>query len=298
MAADVIANLYGGLGNQLFQLAAALHARRAIGGASYDLLLLEGHRDSLDIGEFVDVTMRRPKRLDRAQWIEFAQERSPLNIVFRPSARVHERLTRRVLVKQSSPFDGVPDLPRGGRVKLEGFFQNPEWFDDSWREVVQVLLDAAPTGFAELRAERRCTVHVRRRDYVPAGWDMGPEYYRVSMEALGIRDCEVTVVSDEPGFVPWFTDALRPLGCTAVPARPMTGAAIVDDFWNVAAAGALVAANSTFSWWAAAVATVLDPRTPIAYPTPWIVNRWNRRPLPDLGLPGWTSFPSGLPEFG
>ena len=111
MAADVIANLYGGLGNQLFQLAAALHARRAIGGSTYDLLLLEGHRDSLEIGEFVDVAMRRPTRLDRAQWIEFAQERSPLNIVFRPSARFHERLTRRVLVKQSTPFDGVPPLP-------------------------------------------------------------------------------------------------------------------------------------------------------------------------------------------
>ena len=298
MGADVIANLYGGLGNQLFQFAAALHARRAIGGSTYDLVLQEGHPGRREIGDFVAVRTRRPTRLDRARWVEFAQDGSPMNIIFRRTARLHESRTRRLLVRQASPFEPAPTLPPGARVKLEGFFQNPDWYGDTWREVAQLLLDAVPPGFTQLRAQRRCAVHVRRRDYVTVGWDMGPDYYRASMAALGIHDCDVVVVSDEPSFVPWFAAALRSLGCTTVAPEPLTGDPIVDDFWNAAAAGRLVAANSTFSWWAGAVATALDPLTPIAYPTPWIVNRWSCRPLPDLALSGWMPFPSGLPEFG
>lgn len=296
MGADVIANLHSGLGNQLFQVAAALHARRAIGASASSVLFLCESRDSLRVDGLPGLDIRIPTRGDRARWVEFATDRSPLTVVFRPTARAHERLTKRMLIRQSSPFEEAPVLQPGRPVKLHGYFQNPSWFEDSWQEVVDLLLRTAPDGFEELRACRKSVIHVRRGDYTQLKWDLGPAYYRNSMSVPDSGRVEVVLVCDEPGFAAWFGAAVQPAGVRVAESTVLTGDPAIDDFWNIAAASSITMANSTYSWWASAVASSLDPTTTVTYPQPWLVNCWNDKPAPNLGLPGWKPFPSGLPE--
>jgi hypothetical protein len=300
MAADVISTLNGGLGNQLFQYCAARHAALATGGTTCQLLLLQGHgadwRQHVDISSFLDVDVRRPTRIDRARWDEFTHDASPLNHVFKRTSRMLEGRGSWLTVRQRSPFDEAPEFEAGRHVKLQGFFQHPDWFLDSWRNLAREVVDRAPAGFTELADRRRIVVHVRRTDYVREGWDLGPHFYRDALRALGAEGREVVLVSDEPRFREWFRESVHSLDCSVVGPEILTGRSEVDDFWNVAAARTAVVANSSYSWWAAAVATARDDRVRVAYPRPWFPNRWTRTSPPDLGLPGWTASDSGLPE--
>ena len=296
MTPDVLTNLYGGLGNQLFQYAATLHAMPIVGATSYELLVLEGHDDGLTIGDFLPVRMRYPTRSDRARWTEFARLGGPLSPVLTRTSALYERTTTRRLIKQTSPFDDVVPLAKGRAIKLEGFFQNPGWYLDSWSTVADSLVHHAPLGYEGLVAEQRTVLHVRRGDYIRAGWDMAPRYYLDAIAGLDIAGRDVVIVSDEPSFVPWLGEVIASVGCRVLPPVPLTGVPAMDDFWNIAAGGCIVMANSTYSWWAASIATARSGDVQVGYPSPWIVNRWSAGALPDLRLPGWTTFDSGLPE--
>jgi hypothetical protein len=179
---------------------------------------------------------------------------------------------------------------------MEGFFQHPTWFGATWRTVAESLVARAPRGFSELAERRSVGLQVRRTDYVTQGWDLSPDFYLAGLRAIRAEGANVVAMSDEPSFVPWFAEVVRPLGCRVIAPEPLTGRKAEDDFWNFAACSALLPANSTFSWWAAAAATARDPGVRVAYPTPWLPNRWGPDPVPDLSLPGWQAIPSGLPE--
>ena len=291
----VITNLYGGLGNQLFQYAATLTALQKVHGSEFELLFYEGHEVGADIADFIDVPVRRPTRSDRARWQEFAVAGGPLRPAFRLTSRLHERFSRRRVITASSPFEGVPDLRSGDQVKLAGFFQNPEWYATTIDGVVDALLARAPTGFSALADKKPLVVHLRRTDYIRAKWDLPPSYYLRVLDAMGFAGKTVTVVTDDVRFVPWFAEAMSPLGCTFTEPAHLSDSPAHNDFWNVAASAGIVMANSTFSWWASVVA-MRSADVRVAYPQPWIVNRWSGVTIPDLGLPGWEVYPSGLPE--
>lgn len=299
MPPDVVSILHGGLGNQLFQYAATLHVLRRLGGSSFELLFLPEHEAMYaqrpDLSDLIDVRMRLPSRGERARWKELSRSRSPLNGLFRASGALYSRVADASVITQRTPFDGETPLPVGRPICMRGHFQNPEWFHDTWRDVAEQLASRAPAGYAELVGRRRAVVHVRRGDYVDLLWDLPPAYYAEAMARVGLVDCEVVLVCDEPRFADWFLPVARSLGCTLAPVQRMTAHADVDAFWNLAAADRLVASNSTFAWWAAAVATARSTDLPVALPRPWIVNKWEDRIVPDFGLPGWTYVASGLP---
>ena len=105
---------------------------------------------------------------------------------------------------------------------------------------------------------------------------------------------EVVLQADEPAFIPWLRRFVESAGLRVVDPVRLTGEPARDDFWNLVAGATLVLPNSTFSWWAGAVATARDPDVRVLYPDPWLPNRWTAEELPDMGLPGWTSVPSHL----
>ena len=305
MSADVVTLLHGGLGNQMFQYAATLHAARATGTHDIRLILFgdqwSGEEHPL-LRDFLDVDLHWPTRADRRRWPRLARGNGLLARIDRARAASFERRQERVVIRQDTPFDAPIPLERGQQVLLDGYFQNLGWIEDTWTEVADALLERAPTGFAALAAERRTAIKLRRSDYVGFGWDMPPDFYLEAMSALDIHDTEVVATCEEPSFLPWFSAVIAPSGCRVAPSVPLTGASAVDDFWNLAAAGRLVLANSSFCWWAAAVAERHAQRegrpgsVQIAYPRPWITNLWSDRPPSDLGLPTWRPCPSGIPE--
>lgn len=298
MGPDVVMNLNGGFGNQLFQYAATLKALRETGGSTFELLMIEGHYRP-NISDFIDVRHRAPARLDRARWSELALAPGPLRPAFRRTALINERYTSRLLLKQVSPFDRYQPLPLGGQVKLEGFFQHPQWWADDWAAVAQMLLAQAPAGFDELVTERRTIIGLRQRaDYVREGWALPIEYYEHVLERLRTDDRrEVVVVADEPNFVPWFSRLLEHEGFAVLPAARLHEDDSANDFWNVAAGAVLAIPNSTFSWWAAATATRRNEDTRVLYPAPWIVNQWTDEPTPLMGLTNWSPLQADILEF-
>jgi hypothetical protein len=131
-------------------------------------------------------------------------------------------------------------------------------------------------------------VHVRLGDYVsdPLATGMmgltSPAYYadavadlRSELGALPVR-----VFTDSPGLV---TDVLA-----GVPG-PLDVARVADS-WSalraLSSCAAIVLSNSTFSWWAAFVATELDGRAvPVVMPEPWFAEPSPADEL--LWVPGW-----------
>ncbi len=292
---DVLTWLRGGLGNQLFAYAATLRALRETGRSSYELLFVEGWF-SPDITDVLSVSARHPSRRDRARWSELARQPGPLAPVLHATARAHERRSRRFVVSQFSPFEPPTPLPAGRPVLLETFAQHPGWWADDWRTVASELAAQAPTGYDELVARRRAVINVRQRaDYVREMWQLPPAYYDAVVDRLrgeGIE--EVVLQADEPAFIPWLRRFVESAGLRVVDPVRLTGEPARDDFWNLVAGATLVLPNSTFSWWAGAVATARDPDVRVLYPDPWLPNRWTAEELPDMGLPGWTSVPSHL----
>ncbi len=294
----MLTGLRGGLGNQLFEYAATLRAMRETGASSYELVFVE-EWFSPDLVDYVDVDARRPTRADRARWVELADRPGPLRPVLTWRARAYERRSSRLVVSQYSPFEPPAPLPHGVPVRLDTFAQHPGWWADDWRTVVTALVAKAPPGYAELVARQRVVISLRQRaDYVRETWQLPLRYYTdlfANLRAAGVE--EVVLQADEPAFIPWLRSVVESAGLRVGEAVRLTGEPARDDFWNLAAASTLAIPNSTFSWWAAAVATGRDPLVRVLYPTPWLPNRWTAGPVPDLGLPGWTPLPSHLPEL-
>jgi hypothetical protein len=295
MSPDVITTLSGKLGNQLFQYAATLKVLADTGGSTYRLLLAGGREDGApDISDFLGIPTHRLTLVDRARWRELAATPGRWRPVLSSTARLGERVSRRVVVHQRTGFSPAMTLATGARVKMEGYFQNPTWFRGTWRTVAEALHARAPSGFAELSRLPRIGLHVRRADYVDLGWDLSPDFYLAALRAVGAEQSAIVGISDEPSFLPWLAEVVRPLGCKVVAPEPLTGRPAEDDFWNFAACSVLLPANSTFSWWAAAVASARDSRVRVAYPRPWLPDLWAPDPVPDFGLPGWEAIPSRL----
>jgi hypothetical protein len=200
------------------------------------------------------------------------------------------RVMRRQLLKQTDPFAPRVEPKSGARtVVLDGFFQNREWWLPTWQVVARQINDRRPDGLDDLRRENRAAIKLRRSDYLGRGIVLTDDYYRTALRQLDLRDRDVLVICEDVDYLPHFAELLAEEGCTLRTPEPLTGNPNVDDFWHLAAAQTQVLANSSYCWWAAAVARVAMAETEAVYPMPWLPNAWNKGPMPDMGIPGWTA---------
>lgn len=287
--------LRGGFGNQLFQYAAALHAARRRGGAG-PLVLSYGNEwgdEHPTLGSVLPVPVRYPDRRLRSTIPGIAVRESWKDAVSGALARITGRVSRTTVWKQSDPFS--PDQPPPRRpVVLDGWFQHPAWWAETWRAVAGELATAAPMGRADLAGRGLAAVHVRRGDYLASGWELDPDTYRQAFHALGWRDRQVLVVAGDEEARAFIVAILREFGCDALAPAPMTGNPNIDDFWNLSSAEELVIANSSYSWWAAATGRAAGTTRRVAFPGPWLPNCWGEGDLPSMGPSDddWIPIPS------
>ena len=207
------------------------------------------------------------------------------------SAKTLAVIQRTRLIRQSDPYARRPEV-LGRRCVLDGFFQHPDWWMPSWRKLAAEIHHREPSAVGDLRSERRNVIKLRRSDYLGRGIVLTDAYYRRAIEAVGLQGKEITVISEDVEAVQSFAALLAEFDCSVRIAEPITGEPNVDDFWHLAAAGTHIMANSSYSWWAGAVAMAVDPSTRIAYPHPWLPNAWSKTNMPDLGIENWTSLPA------
>lgn len=273
--------LLGGLGNQLFQVAAGawLQDRR-------------GLSVRWDASWFDD-----PASGDSARHLEVASLLRPGELLRLPTkvAKLVYSTKNPWLVRESGPGHEVLPAISRGRAWVEGYFQRysypAEVLTHLTARLAPVLAVHAPA-----KPMDAIGVHIRLGDYVAnpttrAHHGVTPSAYfakavRTLQDELGLE--RVVVFTDSPAMV--VDSYLDRLGPTAQLAP--AGSAWVD-MATMASCRGLVISNSSLSWWAGFMGErVLNRTASVIAPTPWL-----GAPGPaDRLMPGprWSVHPRGL----
>lgn len=285
--------LHGGLGNQLFQYAAAIGVLDDY-PASRPRVFSYGSEwgpQHPDLRSLLGVKIQYPNRLHRSVTPGLDVRESWKDRVSTLSAKAVAAIQRTQLIRQSDPYARRPET-LGHRCVLEGFFQHPDWWMPAWRQLATEIHHREPASLAELRSEHRNVIKLRRSDYAGRGIVLTDDYYRRAIAALELQGERITVISEDAEAARSFAGLLAEFDCIVQAPEQITGDPNIDDFWHLAAARVHIMANSSYSWWAGAVATVVDPRARIAYPQPWLPNSWSQADIPDVGIGDWLGVPA------
>lgn len=287
----VIARIYGGLGNQIFQYAAA---RR--------LALAAGAKLELDGAWFAG----RTDRTFDLGWFSVAYERADERDIRRLRGwklGLADRIVRRVVAQGlPSPRTFFGESGYGfdarllgvrGDVYLDGYFQSFKYFEDvagtirrDLRPRSGISPDAEALAHLIEADASAVSVHLRRGDYVnnaAAARTHGTcpmEYYRRAMEYIEhrVRGPRYFVFSDDPS---WAREHLQ-LG-DAVHVSESGTLNSREELVLMSKCRHHIIANSTFSWWGA----WLDerPGSVVVAPRRWFVS--SRRDTSDLLPENW-----------
>jgi len=290
-------SLSGGLGNQLFQYAAA----RTLADERRASLQVVARRDvpsrTVALRDVLDV----PKaELTRRERLLGGLPDAPLEhwpIVLRQTAKtVGRRLARYHTVRQSmlEMADPRPDFAARYRyVHLKGLFQHPTWYEPSLAKVVDGLVHKLRER-VDLRAgDGLLAVHFRRGDYVLNGYELPISYYDEAVADIAESHAvsRVLVVSDDRDFGVLAAEHFRAAGLPATPLAPDPQLSDLDDFLLLASSQYVVMSNSTFVWWASVVGDRLRRgERAVVCPSPWMPAR-AAASIPaatlDISRPNW-----------
>ncbi len=265
--------MVAGLGNRLFQVAAALEV---VGGAldrvqvhsklSEKALRREPAR-MRELEYFLDYQF--PVASPFAQWLNHSfDERSRLG---KPSSADGRRTTPAT----TSRAEQSRILRLGGTSYLRGFFQDPLWFPRHGEALIRrIIASRSPQVLALVPSEPYDCVHVRAGDYRTVGWLLDDTYLRKAIESGDFRPEGkiVYVISDEDVAAVEAQKILASYGFSAValPQRKDSIFSMAVDFWTLALAERIVMSNSTFCWWAARVGMSASEKTAVIYPRGWV----------------------------
>ena len=265
----VIVRLMGGLGNQMFQYAAA----RAIS-------LRTGAQVKLDLSWFDDegscVTPRREYELEQFGLpIELASEAE----IARTLRRRIFRRRPRILADPTLRFD--PRVLEADDVRLIGYWQSEKYFADKADTIrSDFALPAADAALEDrLASVESVSIHVRRGDYAndqTVNSELGVlplTYYEAAIERMkqSLSKPEFFVFSNDPA---WCSQNLRlDERHTFMPPRRS-----YDDLRLMSMCRHHVVSNSSFSWWGAWLREGRDSL--VAAPRRWfLTSRFDTRDL-------------------
>jgi len=272
--------LAGGLGNQLFQLAAAC----ALRGAAHRPVTL----GTAALGRY---QVRREPMLAAVMAL-------PATVRMDAAGSHMAQLAHRLRLGRFLPVWGVSDrnfaralrsAGRSGPILLDGYFQSG--WNTAQFEVVRQLMRGWLHDEPGIRpADADCVMHVRGGDFLtsPHTHVLEVDYYRRAIDALreshGVRT--VQVLTDDLPYAATVCDTIGPQLPGVRLALPHQPGSMRGDFTQLRTARSRVLGNSTFCWWAAA----LDTReAPTLSP-----ERWSSRERRNLVLRWEQTLPAAL----
>ncbi len=270
----IIVRIKCGLGNQLFQYAAASALAARLDQPLYaDIRWFEGanrNRVAIDRRQYLLPALGCALPLASPSEVEAFYPRWWTRLISRP-------VSPGILLMQENGATLQDEFQRvGGPVCLDGYWQGESYFQAAKPALAARLLGlrpgpAAEPWLAELRVPGTAAVHVRRGDYVRSGSNrdfyapLDLAYYRRALDAAGAE--RALVFSDD---IPWCRAHFqvgRPLAF-AEPAP--NGDSSIDQLLCLGLAPRLVIANSTFSWWAGWLAA--QRSAPVVGPARWFLD--------------------------
>lgn len=299
--------LTGGLGNQLFQLSAAMHLFKG----QIELVARVG-KPRLNLDSMPEIaSFKLPTRVKiitpstRFLWLSTKVFGLNLRSHFMP--RPWERLILpiyrflgsiyfsllfsekiKLRVSDDLGYSNIEELHDS--TALIGYFQSYRYFtDDVKSEIGELELQDAGENFhrciERVNGENLLAVHLRIGDYrlEPNFGILTSEYYKkafLELESLNVR--KAVIFSDSPDnaleFLPKNTKMSFEMAAT--------GLTSAETLKMMASCSHFILANSTFSWWGAALSE--NSEKCVVAPIPWFVNLQAPR---QLLFPEWVRVP-------
>lgn len=304
----------GGLGNQLFQLAAALNLgqkseivldvingnpRNGANGKA-DLFSLYSPLEISDfsekknslstkIGGYVLRSGAEPSRIEKIKLYQ-------ISILF--LASVYFTISHRKLISVKVNLGvGYSDIEPSSifNTLLIGYFQSHNWADEPFVKEILESLDVQNSSkkFTVLRDEilkdKPIIIHVRRGDYAfePNFGILDSSYYRKGLTLLREkgRDQKIWAFTDDRG---WAEQLLNfdTLGMSDIQIVDDSDLSTGEVFDLMRYGSAYVIANSSFSWWAAYLSRI--ETSDVIAPEPWFIGLTEPK---DLVPPSWLRIP-------
>jgi hypothetical protein len=247
----VVVEFAGGLGNQLFQLSAGLHAARFLGAGAIEA----------DVRSYGDDSRRT---FDLDGWPTDPPLGRPLGRIPPRSTGIASALRRRTGQWLPRGFQiaqdivGPPVLNPGRDVYLRGYWQDRHLAEEAVPQLRAALRALSQSDFSGASPTRgSIAVHVRRGDYVAdpsAAAKHGAQsldYYLAGISLLRERliDAPVVIFTDDPAWVE--SNLLPRVGQASL----LRGGSATVELQLMSEAAAHVISNSSFSWWAAVISS-------------------------------------------
>jgi hypothetical protein len=167
-------------------------------------------------------------------------------------------LSNDVAVVHQSPaqcFDARGDarsLAKPDGVWLRGYFQHPTWFSGSIEPIARRVYVWLTGQMPSDLSSDTLVISFRRGDYVRLGWDLSVDYYLSALSHARHHDGPVVVVGDDQLFNALVADWLQARGHDAAVAPLAELRPEIRDAVLLASAASVTMSNSTFCWWAVA----------------------------------------------
>ncbi len=241
----VSSHLQGGLGNYLFQIAAAYCISK---------------RDNKEL------------RIDT----------SDIAIIHSPLELYHKNILRNVQFGNIDNFEFIHyshhspisymDIPSiNGNLKLDGYYQNERYFNEYREEVLNLFKIDDDTKsyllekYSTLSFENSCSIHVRRGDYVnlPHVFYLQTiEYYKQAISMIG-EDSLFLIFSND---IDWCKTNLNFIKNKIFISENLD----YQDLYLMSMCNHNIIANSSFSWWGAWLNQHSNKK--IIFPSLWFSN--------------------------
>lgn len=288
----ILVKLSGGLGNQMFQYAAARH-----------LALLNEAELLLDVSGFAKYKLRtyalghlniQARAATSLEITRMTGRSSTFKKILAKAAFWSRSPSRLETVTQQGLQYDPSLIERRGSVYLDGYWQSPRYFQDVSKQIKTEFQIATPPTPANQSMGARisgcnsASLHVRRGDYVSNLNTFGvhgacsARYYEMAAAALSARESGLVyfVFSDD---IPWARENLT-----------FAGEKVFIDFNDpdhhyedlrlMSLCRHHITANSTFSWWGAWLGA--EDGVTIT-PARWFNDESKGPPVDDLIPEGW-----------
>lgn len=262
----VVVKLNGGLGNQLFQYAAALR-----------LALKHRAQLKMDIRQFTQLLAHTTPRQYELKHFAIRGSLLPPDTVWRRWWRRATLQPRLTVIKEKHYHFDPAILGLGDNIYLDGYWQTAKYFSDVRQHVLDEFRVKTPLTersrrlSARMHASNSVAVHIRRGDYVANPTTRqyhgvcSEAYYAAAAQRLTqrVHDISWYIFSDD---IPWCRQHLKLPGATTFVDHNGPERAY-DDLRLMSACKHFIIANSSFGWWGAWLS--LSPQKIVIAPKRW-----------------------------